>query len=495
MQKVLASRSSRVSRAARVQSCGPGRTHERPHSLHSATTRAALAVLILISSCAHLPDTELYMQQGRDARHVPVEGARGLLSAERSAAIIASLKATGGDVDMLQKHIAVEEAVVGTPLTAGNNVTLLKNGPATYDAMFAAMRNAKRNINLESYIIEDDEVGRRFSDVLLEMQARGVQVNVIFDSVGCLKTPKEFFDRLRDGGIHVVEFNPVNPLAAKRGWLINNRDHRKLLVVDGRTAFVGGINISSVYSGSPSSSGSAPSKIPTSPGSSWRDTHIQIDGPAAVEFQKAFLATWAKQGGPALNEKDYVVPVAVKGNNLVRVVPSTPDDPYSTIYLTLVSAISNAEQQVYLTVAYFAPDPQLLKALLDAARRGVDVRMILPGQTDSELIFHAGRSHYAELLDAGVKVYERHGAILHSKTALIDGVWSSVGSTNLDWRSFLHNDEINASVVGREFAAQMQSMFNDDLAASDPIDPQQWPHRSLWLKLKEIGARVWEYWL
>ena len=165
------------------------------------------------------------------------------------------------------------------------------------------------------------------------------------------------------------------------------------------------------------------------------------------------------------------------------------------MYLTLMSAIGNAENQVYLTNAYFVPDPQLLKALTDAAGRGVDVKLILPGYSDSDLVFHAGRAHYANLLSGGVRIYERTGALLHAKTAVIDGVWSTVGSTNLDWRSFMDNDEINAVILGRDFATQMAAMFAKDLAASQAIDPQAWQDRPMQFKLKEWLAQLLERWL
>jgi len=184
-----------------------------------------------------------------------------------------------------------------------------------------------------------------------------------------------------------------------------------------------------------------------------------------------------------------------QGKDIVRAIGSTPDDPYSLIYLTLISAIGNAEKQIELTNAYFVPDPQLLKSLIEAAGRGVEVKLILPSFSDSAVVFHAGRSNYSALLKAGVKIYERHGALLHSKTALIDGVWSSVGSTNLDWRSFLDNDEVNAVILGRDFAAQMQAMFDKDLEASEPIDLERWENRSPVFRLKEWGSRLFERWL
>ncbi len=180
---------------------------------------------------------------------------------------------------------------------------------------------------------------------------------------------------------------------------------------------------------------------------------------------------------------------------MVRAIGSSPEEPFSQIYATLISAIASAETSVRITNAYFVPDPQLLGVLMSAARRGVEVTLILPSQTDSWLVFHAGRRHYARLLRAGVKIYERRGVILHSKSALIDGVWATVGSTNLDWRSFLHNHELNAVVLGAEFGRQVQALFEKDLAASQPITLDAWRQRGLDLRFKERFAQAWEYWL
>ena len=263
-------------------------------TLKSAAT--ALFCLVAAAACATLPDTDALIARhsGQQARF---ESASGPLSVQKSAAILSELKRKSGDIDILDKQIALEQAIVGSPLVLGNKVTLLQDGAATYPAMFAAIRKARDHINMQTYIIEDDEIGRQFADLLLEQQARGVQVNLIYDSFGCLNTPKAFFDRLKEGGVAVLEFNPVNPLAAKKEWLLNNRDHRKLLVVDGRVAFLGGINISSVYS-----SGSAARRAgkTTADKSAWRDTDLQVEGPVVAELQKLFVETWAKQHGEAL---------------------------------------------------------------------------------------------------------------------------------------------------------------------------------------------------
>lgn len=446
----------------------------------------AAAILLATAGCAALPDSDALIDR-HSGQTAKFENAGGPLSAQKGAAIVAELKSKSGDIDILDKQIALEQAIVGSPLITGNKVVLLQDGKATYAAMFVAIRAARDHINVETYIIEDDEIGRQFADLLLRQQQRGIQVNLIYDSFGCVNTPKAFFDRLRQGGVNVLEFNPINPLELKKPWLINHRDHRKLLVVDGRIAFLGGINISSVYS---SGSGARRHTEAEQKTSAWRDTDLQIEGPAVAELQKLFVETWAKQHGKPLAAREYFPKLQTQGKDIVRAIGSTPDEPYSLIYVTLISAIGNAERQIQLTNAYFVPDAQLLKALTDAAGRGVEVTLILPSHSDSEIVFHAGRSHYSTLLKAGVRIYERRGALLHAKTALIDGVWSCVGSTNLDWRSFLDNDELNAVVLGRDFAGQMTAMISRDLAASEAITREGWAGRSLLLRIKEWGASL-----
>jgi cardiolipin synthase len=450
-------------------------------------------LLLGLAACASFPEVERGPAKAGGGGAVQLEGARGPLSRERSAAIISRLKGQSGETpDILEQHIAVEQEVVGRPLTTGNRVRLLEDGPATYRAMFDAIDAARDHINLETYIYEDDEVGRKFADVLLAKQSRGVQVHLIYDSVGSIRTPREFFQRLRDGGIRVLEFNPVNPLTAKKGWRINNRDHRKLLVVDGRIAFIGGINISDVYS---SGSSATRSHGPDRRKTNWRDTHASIEGPVVAEFQKLFLETWQKETGEAMPPRNYFPPLKPVGKEIVRALASVPEEAASPIYTTFVSAVDSAEQHVYMTVAYFIPDPQSLEVLKRAAGRGVDVKLILPSHTDFWAVFHAGRSYYDELLAAGVKIYERRGALLHAKSVLIDGVWSTVGSTNWDPRSFLHNSELNAVILGRDFAKEMRAMFERDLANSDSIDLEQWRRRPALDRVKETFARMWEYWL
>jgi cardiolipin synthase A/B len=427
---------------------------------------------------------------------VEFQGADGPISQARGTAILDRLERESGASDILQKYLALEQSLsAGSPLVLGNKVTLLENGPPTHEAMFAAIRAAREHINLETYIFDDGELGQQFSSELIEKQQAGVQVNVIYDSVGGLLTPQAFFDRLRDSGVNVVEFNPVNPLTANRKtWLLNNRDHRKQLLVDGRIAFIGGVNISDSYASRPSGKRFR-KRLAQDIDAGWRDTHIQIEGPVVAEFQKLFMDTWARQNGAPLASERYFPELPEVGEEIVRAMGSRAEDAESPIYMALVSALENAELEAHLTVAYFAPDPQLLTALVGAARRGVDVKLVLPSFTDSWAIFNLGRSYYSTLLRAGVKLFERHGAVMHAKTAVIDGVWCTIGSSNLDWRSYLHNDEVNAMILGRTFADEVRTMFDADLEESEQIRLQRWRRRSLWKRLKERLARLGAYWL
>ncbi len=454
-----------------------------------------------LACCAGLPT--LAPELSRKARPSPgVDGPGGPMSAAQAKAVLLRLSKQGQpgqQTGIFERHLALEEAINGSPLSAGNAVVLLQDGPATYSAMFAAILAARDHINMETYILDDDEVGQRFAQALIAKQAEGVQVNLLRDGAGTMATPSAFFEHLSAAGVQVLEFNPLNPVQALSGsgdWNLNQRDHRKLLVVDGRIAFLGGINISSVYSGGSFKAGSrAAKKANAKTGLAWRDTDLQLQGPVVADLQRLFMASWGAQNGPALADRQYFPPLPAMGREVVRAIGSSPDEPFSLIYATLLSAIASAETSVHLSNAYFVPDPQLLKVLADAAQRGVDVKLILPGQTDSWLVLQAGHASYTPLLRAGVKIFERQGAIMHAKTASIDGVWSTVGSTNLDWRSFLHNQELNAVVLGADFGGQMHKQFERDLQASIQISWVMWQDRSWSARLQEWFANVWAYWL
>jgi cardiolipin synthase len=448
-------------------------------------------IVVLVGGCATLPNVSKMMDEAPTTqRPAQIDSAKGLLSPQQSKAIMEKLKQSVEPTDVLGRHIAVVESVTESPLTKGNKVTLLADGKDTYAAMFKIIQNAKDHINLESYIIEDDEAGRKFADLLLQRQADGVQVNLIYDSVGCINTPAAFFQRLRGGGIQVVEFNAINPLKTGGKWGLTQRDHRKILIVDGKAAIMGGINISEVYSSSPFRR-KQNEKAPIH----WRDTDIHIEGPAVAEFQKLFLDTWLKQKGPKLSERNYFPDLKESGKALVRVVGSTPGGTNRIPFIVYVSALSFAEHSIHMTNSYFIPDVQIVKALADAAERGVDVKILLPGTTDSQLALHAQRSSYSGLLKSGVKLYEHSTSLLHAKTAVIDRVWSTVGSTNMDNMSMLTNDEVNAVILNQEFAVEMENMFVRDLADSRQIQWEEWKQRPLPLRIKEWFIHLFARWL
>jgi len=450
-----------------------------------------LSVLVISNGCATLPNVTDVIEDAPTAQgQRQIVSSKGPVSPQKSKAIMERLKRTANPTDVLERHTAVVESVTESPLTKGNRVTLLSDGPDAYAAMFKIIRNARDHINLESYIIEDDETGRKFADLLLQKQAQGVQVNIIYDSLGSMKSPASFFQRLRDGGVQVVEFNPLNPLTSGGDWALTHRDHRKILIVDGTVAIMGGINISKVYSSSPlRRKKNKPAPI------HWRDTDIQIEGPAVAEFQKLFLDTWQKQKGPELSGQNYFPGQKEAGTALVRVIGSTPGETNRIPFIVYVSTISFAEHSIHMTNSYFIPDDQVVKALSDAAGRGVDVKIILPGVTDSKLALYAQRYHYSGLLKSGVKIYEHSTSLLHAKTAVVDKVWSTVGSTNMDYLSLLNNDEVNTVILGHDFAVEMENMFARDLANSRQIQWEEWKSRPFLPKARDWFLNLFSRWL
>ncbi len=442
------------------------------------TFSLCLLIAVTTAGCAAtLPDVNSMLADVPYVNPPPeIIGPHGPLTRQQSARVMERLKGRGDPADVLDRHMAAMEDVSGTPLVEGNSATLLMDGPAAYSAAAKAIEGARDNVNWETYILSDGKAGDSLSDLLLRKKAEGVQVNIIYDSFGGLRTPASFFRRLREGGINVLEFSPLNPFRSREKWRPIYRDHRKVLIVDGKTAITGGVNISME---SPGPGGREERE------QVWRDTDVEIEGPAVAQFQKLFLDTWQRQKGPKLPDRNYFPPLKEEGDDLVRVVGSTPGAWNRITYIMYVSAFTSAKRSIHLTNAYFVPDRQMLGALEGAARRGVDVKIILPDSSDFNVIFYAGRYYYSELLKAGVKLYERQKRFLHAKTAVVDGVWSTVGSTNMDRWSAAHNDEENAVIVGRDFGSKMETMFARDLSESKEILPGEWEKRSSLSRLRE----------
>ena len=392
------------------------------------------------------------------------------------------------------------------PLYAGNRVDVLVDGNATYDAMGHAIDRADASVQLEIYILADDAVGQRLVERLVRCARRGVRVQLVLDALGSRSARRRLVPTLADAGIDVRVFHPLDILAPRRSW---RRDHRKLLVVDGRVAFTGGINFSESYASRRRSRLSPRRAVRRG----WRDTHVQVQGPAVRAFELAFAHRWqalattvpghaqagqAAAGDPAAARPPAADPATPRpaptrrevGDTLVGALASSAvDDRPSEIIGAMQSAIRLARRRVWITQAYFAPPDELIEALCARATAGVDVRLLLPYRSDFYPVQFAARAHYGRLLRAGVRVFEYQPAVLHAKTIVVDGLWASVGSCNLDWRSLYYNDELNAVLLGRAVGAEFERVFERDLGHAEEIGLHAWSRRSLHRRAAEWLAR------
>jgi cardiolipin synthase A/B len=447
-----------------------------------------VAVTVLCSACVTLnPDAE------QTDRIPPIVTKQRALSEDASDRLLQSA------LDEYKSDPAVRELIdevrraASTPLTTGNKVTVLLDGPQTYAAMERALQSARHHIHVETFIFGADEIGRRFAELLQRKHNEGIEVRVLYDSIGSMETPREFFDELRTKGLEVREFRPMNPVETPLIWKIQNRDHRKIIVVDGKVGFTGGINIDGTYS-SASSSKPGPTRGLED---GWRDTHLSIEGPAVAQLQTLFTESWNKAGERTAftPERDYFPAISESGRDLVTIVANDSESDDRSLYATYLAAFTKANSRLWITHAYFAPNEELLTAMTDAVKRGADVRLIVPGFTDSRIVLQATRSTYTGLLEKGVHIYQLDDAFLHAKSVVIDGALSIVGSANLDMRSFVHNDEANAIVISREVGQRMEQVFKRDQQAATAIDLSKWKKRSIWKRVKELGARIMGYWL
>lgn len=457
-------------------------------------------MLFVLSGCASLPAREAVAASAPGA--VTVRGAQGVVAPAQKRQTLQELSAEGRQ-GLLRLHLETLTRSGDTDLYRGNRTRLLVDGPATFAAMKAAIAQARGRILLESYIFEDQGVAADVADLLLKRAGEGVSVAVIYDAIGSISTPTAFFQRLKDGGVAVCEFNPINPVRRPGYWGITHRDHRKLLVVDQQVAFTGGINISRVYGsgsrafrrgGGLSGSGGGGNKSPLEDG--WRDTQVEMRGPVVPALAKVFEATWREQGcrgdlGTPADKPQAAEP----GDRVVKILASDPRDEGNRIYSALLAAIDAAQSEVHISMAYFAPGKAYVDALCEAAQRGVAVELVLPGRSDSALVLHAGRSYYTQLLKAGVRIFEMDDAVMHAKTAVIDGVFSTIGSSNLDWISFVANNELNVIVLGEDFGSEMNALFARDRKDSRAVELETWEHRGPKGRILEGVGRMFERWL
>ena len=349
----------------------------------------------------------------------------------------------------------------------GNRVQLYENGGDFFDALFVGITTATTSLQAEFYIIKADSTGLEFARLLIEAAARGVEVALIYDFVGCYDTPSSYFKRLEQAGVRCLAFNI--PAFSRLRWL-DRRDHRKMVLVDGKSAYLGGMNIGDAYAGT----GEGPER--------WRDAGLCLRGPAARELQAIFRETWAMESGeelPLPEVNRHII--EEKGDADVMIVNGAPHHTRSAIRSAFRLAMAGARHSIRIMTPYFLPGPRMVRALLRAHRSGIKVQMILPSISDVPLVKLISQAYLTPLVQAGIEVYERQDVILHAKVMLIDETWVTLGSANLDHRSFHRNFEINVVVDSHDFGAQVWRMFDEDLTLSRRVAVGEYARRG-WLE-------------
>jgi cardiolipin synthase len=362
--------------------------------------------------------------------------------------------------------------ILGPQMIAGNRVEALVNGDRIFPAMLEAIRGAKRTITFETYVYYSGRIGAAFSRALAERARAGVKVHVIFDAVGAGKIDDRFEDEMRSAGVEVEKYNPLRWYTLAR---MNNRTHRKLLVVDGRVGFTGGVGIADEWAGD--------AQDPQH----WRDTHFRIEGPVVAQLQAAFMENWIEITGRVLHGEAYFPPLAPAGGHTAQFFVSSPGGGGESMQLMYLLSIAATAKRLLISASYFVPDNVEVRALANAARRGARVQIIVPGpEIDSEMVRRASRASWGELLRAGVEIYEYQPTMYHCKVMIVDGLWVSVGSTNFDSRSFSVNDEANLNVLDAGFAGEQERIFAADLKRARRISLEQWQSRP-WME------KLWEH--
>ncbi len=356
----------------------------------------------------------------------------------------------------------------------GNRVSLLVHGGDFFPALFQAINSATTAICAEFYIVKPDATGDAFALALMDAAARGVEVSLIYDALGCYDTPAAYFQRLAANGVQCLPFNkPAFSQLHKRHWL-DVRDHRKMVLIDGATAFLGGLNVGDEYAGFGESF------------QRWRDVGIRLDGPAVGELLRLFLVTWTQEGGAgAPGRLDRQEAPVYAGDADVMIVNGTPHHSRSVIRSSFRLAMVGAVHSIRIITPYFVPGPRVVLSLLRAVARGVKVQMIVPSISDVPLVQLMSRAYLAPLLKAGVEIFERQETILHSKVMLIDDFWVTLGSANLDYRSFHRNYEINIIIDSFEFGSQVRSMFDDELKLSRRVALSEYEQRNRFVRFLE----------
>src|SRR5688572_3925899 len=354
-------------------------------------------------------------------------------------------------------------ALLGPPTLAGNRVESLQNGDEIFPSMLAAIRGARRTITFETYIYWSGRVGREFADALSERARAGVKVHVLLDWVGSQKIDEAMLDGMRAAGVEIRHYHALHWYTIDR---LNNRTHRKILVADGRIAFTGGVGIADEWSGHAQDS------------NHWRDTHYRVEGPAVAQMQAAFNDNWVKVSGTVLDGDGYFPKLEPAGTHRAQMFKSSPDGGSESMHLMYMLSVASATRSIDLAMAYFVPDELALRGIEDALARGVKVRIIMPGPiTDAKPVRRASRALWGGILRAGAELYEYQPTMYHCKVLVVDGLWTSVGSTNFDNRSFRLNDEANLNVLDAAFAQRQVADFEADLKRARRVTYEEWEAR------------------
>lgn len=366
------------------------------------------------------------------------------------------------------------EAYAGAPIVGGNAVDVLLNGEQIFPSVLDGIRAAQRTITYAQYYFEDGPVARDIVDALAERCLAGIGVSILLDAFGSLNMPREYVERMRGAGCHVVWFRPLSQYVFRRYY---HRNHRRILVVDGRLGYTGGAGVSRKWMGN--------GRI----ADHWRDTDVRVEGPVVEYLQAAFAENWLEATGMVLGGEAYFPrPTEPRGQVYAQIARSSPAGGSTAMYTTLLLALSSARRSVLVTNPYFVLDDTMREAVLRTVRRGVRMAVLVPAVIDHNIVRQASRAQFGDLLRAGVEIYEYTPALLHAKTMVIDGVWATIGSTNLDNISFAVNDELNLIVYDRGVAGRLERIFEDDIRASRRVTYEAWKKRGLGARLLEVLA-------
>ncbi|RKN82217.1 cardiolipin synthase [Paenibacillus ginsengarvi] len=400
----------------------------------------------------------------------------------RRALRMKAKKADPGDAirrcDIYREHrlLGLLSNIPGSIISPGNCVDIYNNAEDTYAAMFKAMEQARSFIHIQFYIVRHDRIGEKFKRMMIRKAAEGVSVRLLFDGVGSYKLSGTYISELERAGVEVHGF--LTPRIAFFDKRINYRNHRKIVVVDGKIGFLGGINIGDEYLGADPKLGY------------WRDTHVRIEGDCVYYMQHTFATDWAFASGKSLADPKYFPEHTCSGNDTVQLIASGPDAPWDTVLEVFFGAMAVARNRIYITTPYFIPDPSIAMALKTAAVSGVDVRIILPGVPDARIVHWASLSYVQELMQAGVRFYQYQKGFVHAKTLIIDRMLATVGTANMDMRSFFSNFEVMAVLYDKSTIIRLEHDFKADLQNSKEIRQNEFENRSRWQRMKESVGRM-----